>query len=271
VSPGDGTCADEYGRCSLEGAIVEANEAGEATIVVPEYAFGTRVLPAITGRVEIQPSSGGINFAGGEIEVAVGGHLELTGIGGEAEVGGVALRVHGTAEVRSSALMILEVGPTGRAVLTRSLVRDDPDWAGRPNRFTNDGTVLLWFSTVWTTPISTGPSATTAATSSLIMSPCATGSLTSGGYNAGNTDACGLDAATDLQGEAWELGLEMLEGAIDPFVYDDSPIRDHIPDGAAGCGLSTAIAPTPRVEAFDDDDDGTVGCEPGRVQLRGPR
>jgi hypothetical protein len=266
ADPGDGICADDRGECSLRAAIEEANSLGRATILLPAF-LQEGTPPAITGRVEIRPEGRAAGLDGVGLIVGPTGVLDLTGTYPEAEGGGPSLTVHGRATIHQATLDELEVSDTGRAALVRASVTFDPDYPTKPTSVTNAGTLFIWYSQVWVSPITSEPGALTSVTASLIEAPC-TGTVTSGGYNAGRTRACGLRTATDLDDTGVDLGVGRFEGARGYDLSEDSPLWDHIPEGVAGCGLSATVAPDPKIEAFDSrsDADAVAACETGPYQ-----
>jgi hypothetical protein len=266
ADPGDGVCADNRGECSLRAAIEEANSLGRATILLPAF-LQEGTPPAITSRVQIRPEGRSAGLDGVGLIVGPSGVLDLTGTYPEAEGGGASLTVHGRATIHEATLDELEVSATRKAALVRASVTFDPDYPTKPTSVANAGTQLIWYSQVWVSPITSAPDALTAVTASLIAAPC-TGTLTSGGYNAGRTRACVLRAATDLDETDVYLGVGRSEGSRGYDLSEDSPLWDHIPEGVAGCGLSATVAPDPKIEAFDGryDTDAIAACEVGPYQ-----
>lgn len=271
AQPGDGICADQWGTCTLQAAIGEANALGRATILFPDYLEGGTV-PAITGAITLRPSAsvGRVGLGSTTLVVAAGGHLDLARFqpdSGSAWTGPgrLDLEVSGSLQVRDSYVTSLTVEPGGSALLLQSTVRTHPDYRQDSVGLVNDGTVLLWFSRTLA-PIATGTGATTTATASWIQAGCSGSPITSGGHNAGMTTACGPRAATDIA-PGVDLGFDVLEGQWDYGLYGNSPLLDAVPEGVAGCGESATFAPTPRIAAADSDRDGTPGCEIGPRQV----
>lgn len=263
VDPGDGTCADGDGNCTLPAAIDEANALGSAEIVLPADRSVAGVDAEITGAVTIRGEASevhaGVSLPGTVLRVAPDGVLALFGI--DLDDGGLLVQGGLLADRIAFGHLTVQSGGT-------ALVRNA--FGVTPFAFPlidNAGVLHVQSSTLLalnhTDPaIATAAGGVTRLRSTLVVddagSACTGTTPSSEGYNASDDATCGLTAVGD------QPSADLT--ANDFFPEPGSPLLDAVPVGEAGCGTEVAqdILTNPR--PVDGDDDGTSACDIGAYE-----
>lgn len=264
--PGDGTCATDEGRCSLQAAIDEANSQPRAHVDVADGVYPATTL-IVTGDVEIVGESTSGDLSSSEVRVAEGAVLRLRALSlGSLEVDGIVIadRVgFGFPDTDGPHPANVAVGPTGRAVLS-----DVHLVAWLQDGVRNEGQLTLRYATLWSGNASngidgvittTGAGRTNLGAVVFLGSPdgdmdpaCVGTPPESAGWNLSYDRTCGLTGPGDIEGVS----------ETDFDAEDGSPRIDAVPIGELACAEEpSGIFLGHR--ALDDDGDGIVACDIG--------
>lgn len=277
VEPGDGLCATADEACSLQAAVEEANALDLPTdISVPDGEVAPVSL-TVTGAIDLVASETWQDLEAVTFTVAEGAKLIITDGGIRSAV------VHGTLATRRATLghtvetvdpgltALLEVGPTGRVMLTNT---EALAWFAP--LAVNAGVLALHSTTVLTSDGINGPTTPTITTidggdtrlaASIFLGNedsvdvCDGPPPVSFGYNLAANDSCGLSMTGDRQ-DVWETDRVPEEG--DPRI-------DAIPVDTLYCGANWTddlMPGHPEVSRpHDGNGDETPACDIGAYEL----
>jgi hypothetical protein len=279
VEPGDGICATEADACSLQAAVEEANALDTPTdISLPDGEVAPVALE-VTTSIDVTASETWADMEAVSFTVAEGAKLTVTDGGIRSAV------VHGTLGTRRATLgrtveavdpnltALLEVGPTGRVMLTNT---EAVAWFAP--LAVNAGMLVLHSTTVGTTDTTYGPDVASITTldgaetrfaASVFLGDTETSvdvcdglRPISFGYNLAANDSCQLENVGDRQ-DVSDIGWM-------PELDQDDPRMDAIPVGALYCGETWTDDLTPGepevARPTDGDGDETPACDIGAYE-----
>jgi hypothetical protein len=255
VDPGDGTCDDGDGNCTLPAAIEEANALGAAEIVLPSDLTYPAIEDEITGAVtlrgvlsELLP---GAELYDTVLVVAADATLAISGV----SLAGGSVVVFGGLLADRFVVDTLHVRAGGAAVVRNAVALG----ASADPVVRNEGTLRLESSTLISVDdgalVDTVAGGSTLLRSNLLhaeTAPVCTGlAPASEGYNLTSDASCSLTAAGDLQ------SVDAGHHYPDP----GAPHRDAVPFGEAGCGTEVPhdVLGNPRPASGDP----TSACDIG--------